>query len=197
ASEPDSAVVYLSTSPSQACSSIFFFQAEDGIRDFHVTGVQTCALPIVARSTLEIDAQENLADVLGELNLGCLAGRDLAPPTDAADEALRFGRGVNQLAGELVVGLVLDQHAVQPGCDLLPAAGNEPGAAVIVPQQVVPECEPVLGIGDVVGQQLVDEPLALVGPRIVEECLQTVGRRQQTQKVQPCPAGKRGVRDWL
>src|SRR5690606_39950069 len=26
----------------------FFFQAEDGIRDFHVTGVQTCALPIWA-----------------------------------------------------------------------------------------------------------------------------------------------------
>src|SRR5690606_41016637 len=26
--------------------SFFFFQAEDGIRDFHVTGVQTCALPI-------------------------------------------------------------------------------------------------------------------------------------------------------
>src|SRR5207253_5565663 len=31
----------------------FFFQAEDGIRDGHVTGVQTCALPIclVAAST--------------------------------------------------------------------------------------------------------------------------------------------------
>src|SRR5690606_40481033 len=28
----------------RCCS--FFFQAEDGIRDFHVTGVQTCALPI-------------------------------------------------------------------------------------------------------------------------------------------------------
>src|SRR5207302_7581634 len=27
----------------------FFFQAEDGIRDFHVTGVQTCALPILFR----------------------------------------------------------------------------------------------------------------------------------------------------
>ena len=25
---------------------IFFFQAEDGIRDYDVTGVQTCALPI-------------------------------------------------------------------------------------------------------------------------------------------------------
>src|SRR5690625_6049137 len=27
-------------------NSFFFFQAEDGIRDGHVTGVQTCALPI-------------------------------------------------------------------------------------------------------------------------------------------------------
>src|SRR2546426_4348783 len=34
----------------------FFFQAEDGIRDYKVTGVQTCALPIsetVAFSTAE------------------------------------------------------------------------------------------------------------------------------------------------
>src|SRR5690625_6629401 len=29
----------------------FFFQAEDGIRDGHVTGVQTCALPICTLST--------------------------------------------------------------------------------------------------------------------------------------------------
>src|SRR5690625_2742179 len=29
-------------------SFFFFFQAEDGIRDGHVTGVQTCALPIFA-----------------------------------------------------------------------------------------------------------------------------------------------------
>src|SRR5256885_11723349 len=27
---------------------LFFFQAEDGIRDYKVTGVQTCALPISA-----------------------------------------------------------------------------------------------------------------------------------------------------
>src|SRR5256886_7428872 len=30
----------------------FFFQAEDGIRDLTVTGVQTCALPILARHVL-------------------------------------------------------------------------------------------------------------------------------------------------
>src|SRR5690606_39948359 len=33
----------------------FFFQAEDGIRDFHVTGVQTCALPICSRASPEPD----------------------------------------------------------------------------------------------------------------------------------------------
>src|SRR5690625_5857323 len=31
----------------------FFFQAEDGIRDGHVTGVQTCALPISTRGESE------------------------------------------------------------------------------------------------------------------------------------------------
>src|SRR5256885_6033145 len=31
---------------------MFFFQAEDGIRDYKVTGVQTCALPIFAASHL-------------------------------------------------------------------------------------------------------------------------------------------------
>src|SRR5256885_7677666 len=29
-----------------SCCFFFFFQAEDGIRDYKVTGVQTCALPI-------------------------------------------------------------------------------------------------------------------------------------------------------
>src|SRR5256885_222660 len=31
----------------QSLDVIFFFQAEDGIRDYEVTGVQTCALPIL------------------------------------------------------------------------------------------------------------------------------------------------------
>src|SRR5215469_144495 len=32
----------------------FFFQAEDGIRDLYVTGVQTCALPISGTVTLRV-----------------------------------------------------------------------------------------------------------------------------------------------
>src|SRR5690606_39636541 len=35
-----------------------FFQAEDGIRAFHVTGVQTCALPIWSIATKPIRARQ-------------------------------------------------------------------------------------------------------------------------------------------
>src|SRR5687767_15276764 len=39
------------------CSAliIFFFQAEDGIRDKLVTGVQTCALPILCSGKVFVD----------------------------------------------------------------------------------------------------------------------------------------------
>src|SRR5437868_6413047 len=38
----------------------FFFQAEDGIRDRNVTGVQTCALPILVEATDAAHASELL-----------------------------------------------------------------------------------------------------------------------------------------
>src|SRR5207253_6590942 len=42
----------------------FFFQAEDGIRDGHVTGVQTCALPILVRAldSLPVYRKQDMAD---------------------------------------------------------------------------------------------------------------------------------------
>src|SRR5207302_6964144 len=46
----------------------FFFQAEDGIRDFHVTGVQTCALPIWQRRPREY-LLADLVFQLGSLHL--------------------------------------------------------------------------------------------------------------------------------
>ena len=33
---------------------VFFFQAEDGIRDIGVTGVQTCALPIYTQEIIKV-----------------------------------------------------------------------------------------------------------------------------------------------
>src|SRR2546426_5858445 len=59
----------------------FFFQAEDGIRDYKVTGVQTCALPICpARQVLRLG--EELERVLrGNVDLDALGivAHDPAP----------------------------------------------------------------------------------------------------------------------
>src|SRR5690606_23689009 len=50
-----------------ACAGVggcgFFFQAEDGIRDFHVTGVQTCALPISLASSSAATASAPLSSL--------------------------------------------------------------------------------------------------------------------------------------
>src|SRR5207245_3908677 len=42
-------LLYVLRGPAVFMFLIFFFQAEDGIRDATVTGVQTCALPIFAQ----------------------------------------------------------------------------------------------------------------------------------------------------
>src|SRR5436309_12527776 len=47
----------------------FFFQAEDGIRDFHVTGVQTCALPIFS-SELAFTIRARLLESCPSLHSG-------------------------------------------------------------------------------------------------------------------------------
>src|SRR6266850_3359012 len=41
--------MYLIDKEEKVITIVFFFQAEDGIRDYKVTGVQTCALPISTR----------------------------------------------------------------------------------------------------------------------------------------------------
>src|SRR5260221_1246081 len=48
----------------------FFFQAEDGIRDHCVTGVQTCALPILPWSARVIDVRDGVVYI----NAGASAG---------------------------------------------------------------------------------------------------------------------------
>src|SRR5690606_25879619 len=48
----------------------FFFQAEDGIRDFHVTGVQTCALPIFRYLLYYFDPKITVSDLTSDAVLG-------------------------------------------------------------------------------------------------------------------------------
>src|SRR5216684_1465960 len=62
-----------------ARSFLFFFQAEDGIRDVAVTGVQTCALPIWLGGAL----LEGFAyDADGQLRTGSLMDYLLPTATD-------------------------------------------------------------------------------------------------------------------
>src|SRR5690606_39361449 len=57
-----------------------FFQAEDGIRDFHVTGVQTCALPISSYgSTLLPYAARTVSIASVSDVLRCPPGRSRIP----------------------------------------------------------------------------------------------------------------------
>src|SRR5439155_10246943 len=52
-------------------SILFFFQAEDGIRDGHVTGVQTCALPISSIAAL-MELLNTLSDEEANLSRAAL-----------------------------------------------------------------------------------------------------------------------------
>src|SRR2546428_1044136 len=64
---------------------IFFFQAEDGIRDLIVTGVQTCALPISRRSRSERGT--------GTRGGIALPARDHRPRRPTSEERLAAARG--------------------------------------------------------------------------------------------------------
>src|SRR5207248_5994752 len=62
---------------------IFFFQAEDGIRDRTVTGVQTCALPIFPRAAAHHSADASAAA------RGTPTGRRARAPTASHGSAHR------------------------------------------------------------------------------------------------------------
>src|SRR2546430_4340326 len=65
--------------------AFFFFQAEDGIRDLTVTGVQTCALPISARELPEGRELLGLVELLLDLAL-------CGDVTDDRDDALELAQ---------------------------------------------------------------------------------------------------------
>src|SRR5690606_41114918 len=83
----------------------FFFQAEDGIRDFHVTGVQTCALPIspprgsrAARAYRATAPGRRARPALRELGLRTRLALAVARPPRS--EERRAGRGGGARRGE-------------------------------------------------------------------------------------------------
>jgi len=82
----------------------FFFQAEDGIRDFHVTGVQTCALPI---SLLE--EHEVVRDVRG---LGLVWAMEFGEPESGSFAWRVMERMQTGLFAQLVVVPLFTRHRI-------------------------------------------------------------------------------------
>src|SRR5699024_11876178 len=68
----------------------FFFQAEDGIRDRNVTGVQTCALPIFFSSTtFNISPEISLKISFLKSSLNC---SPISPVPHPRSEERRVGK---------------------------------------------------------------------------------------------------------
>src|SRR6266540_4596350 len=104
----------------------FFFQAEDGIRDRDVTGVQTCALPIS-----DIIGRSLVRSIALKADLGFYEGSGTAPE-------IRGLKNVSGTQSETSLGANgltptnFDQVAAAIG--LLEAANANPGAIVMHPR---------------------------------------------------------------
>src|SRR2546430_10466076 len=73
-----------------------FFQAEDGIRDLTVTGVQTCALPISPPRAGELRAR-----AVALLDLRAQLSRPRTGATAFLEHAVSLGLRIEQLGGRL------------------------------------------------------------------------------------------------
>src|SRR2546426_821134 len=104
----------------------FFFQAEDGIRDYKVTGVQTCALPICAGAVNDFDPQTvpKLSGSLGVRGQGAAQARQNVPRQPDSGLAVGAGAFVHpatvvegkkclDLADDLAAGAIRIEHLVE------------------------------------------------------------------------------------
>src|SRR5256885_5519818 len=86
----------------------FFFQAEDGIRDYKVTGVQTCALPISPAITMrecvaagaELYRVDGLIGDAGKLVGAAVARRDGVQDVSTLKEPYRIERSEERRVGK-------------------------------------------------------------------------------------------------
>src|SRR5262249_59279503 len=79
----------------------FFFQAEDGIRDWSVTGVQTCALPILHESRQQAEQHQTEAeDVAAGVDKVAFKARLLGTHVDRRADATRAARSEERRVGK-------------------------------------------------------------------------------------------------
>src|SRR3712207_7942500 len=81
----------------------FFFQAEDGIRDIGVTGVQTCALPISWTKLSNPSSQERIAPTRSEYSasyIGYAFGTRVTKPNLNCSRRARPSRSEERRVGK-------------------------------------------------------------------------------------------------
>src|SRR2546425_9295788 len=105
--------------------SLFFFQAEDGIRDKLVTGVQTCALPIFADKARPLSATERamLAEAARRLD------------ERAAKQLLGVERWVRDVSWPEALELLMSRPTVN--IEGLVGGYTGPGGKTILPHKAV------------------------------------------------------------
>src|SRR5215217_5543122 len=81
----------------------FFFQAEDGIRDIGVTGVQTCALPICmqARRISSAEARVALTDAMSRVAAIAIVHETLSQTFDETVEFDRVADSLLRMVGDV------------------------------------------------------------------------------------------------
>src|SRR5690606_33441413 len=127
--------------------SYFFFQAEDGIRDFHVTGVQTCALPIFphpllffAGTAARLLASERERKRRRRYRGDSLRHRTLRRSSRTANSAARS----RQSAIDMPPSPTQLQHTAGDSARIRRGGAAEPGTARLpgVPVRVAPQGSP-------------------------------------------------------
>src|SRR5690554_579663 len=147
----------------------FFFQAEDGIRDADVTGVQTCALPIYGivdlesslkepKPTLEVQINRVLASDLG-LSVNQIA--NVIRPLIAGDDVTTW-QDENGETYDVNVRLTEDRRSL-PGdvqqMSLTSQKTDANGQAILVPLASVASFEENLGASQINRRDLAREVL--------------------------------------
>src|SRR5256885_6665351 len=136
---------------------LFFFQAEDGIRDYKVTGVQTCALPICAtphfwqpeaNSMNIVVCVKQVPDTWAEKRL-------------SADDKTVDREGVDAVMNEL------DEYAVEEALRIQEATGGPDSTTVTVltmgPEKATQTIRKALSMG-------ADQAVHLVDPALHGSC---------------------------
>src|SRR5439155_3143889 len=106
----------------------FFFQAEGGIRDGHVTGVQTCALPISHRLDVKIESMSKRGDSGVARVQGLVifvAGTKVGDSVKIKITKVGRGYATAEVAGQVEAGKTEEAPAAEPEGNMESETGEE------------------------------------------------------------------------